>query len=102
MSRLQAERLGGTAAVRPRESECPAHERHRPGTVERLRLRPGAYAPGDDALRNRRYPPAARRRSEILESVLKDPRFEILLQLDSRIRGWPGDAGGRSGTVDHH
>ena len=57
---LQAERLGGAAALRPGESERAAHERHRPGRVERLRLRPGTDAPGDDALRHRRHPPACR------------------------------------------
>ena len=36
-----------------------------PEAVERIRVRPGADAPGDDALRHRRYPPAAGRRSAV-------------------------------------
>ena len=67
---LQTERLGGTAALRPGESARAAHERHRSRRVERLRLRPGADAPGDDALRHRRYPLAAERRSALPEAVL--------------------------------
>ena len=39
-----------------------------PERVERLRLRPGPDAPGDDALRHRRHPPAAGRRSAISDS----------------------------------
>ena len=49
-----------------------------PGTMERLRLRPGSDAPGDDALRHRRYSPVHERRSAFLEAVLSD---EVLLQL---------------------
>ena len=41
-----------------------------PGRVERLRLRPRPDAPGDDALRHRRHPAAAGRRSAIPGAVL--------------------------------
>ena len=54
---LQAERLGGAAALRAGAPQRAALRRHRPGEVERLRLRPRPYAAGDDALRDRRHPP---------------------------------------------
>ncbi len=47
-----------------------AHERHRPRGVERLRLRIGLDAPGDDALRHRRHPPIAGRRPQVSGAVL--------------------------------
>ena len=75
---LQTERLGGTAALRPGESERAAHERHRSRGVERLRLRPGPDAPGHDALRHRRHPPAAGRRSEVPGAVLTAPQSDAV------------------------
>src|SRR5439155_5374747 len=67
---VQAERLGGVAALRIGEPECAAHERHRPGRVGRLRLRFRSDAPGDDALRHRRYPPFAGWRSQVPGAIL--------------------------------
>src|ERR1035441_9755540 len=71
LSGLQAERLGGTPPLRPRQPQRSPHERHRPRRVERLRLRPGPHAPGHDALRHRRHPPFAGRRSAVSGAVLK-------------------------------
>src|SRR5258708_11373829 len=67
---MQAERLGGVAPVRPGASERAPDEQHRPRAVGRVRLRPGSYAAGDDALWNRRYPVDAGRGSSVLESIL--------------------------------
>ena len=50
--------------------ERAAHQRHRSGSVGRLRLRSRPDAPGDDAVRHRRYPPLARRRSALPGAVL--------------------------------
>ena len=74
MRRLQAERMGRAVGLRPGSPERAAHERHRPRAVERLRLRPRPYAPGDDALRNRRHPLPAERRSPLPEAVLEIPQ----------------------------
>jgi hypothetical protein len=67
---VQAERMGGTAAVWLGESQRAPHERDRPRRMGRLRLRTGTHSPGDDALRDRRHPPTARRRSQIPGAVL--------------------------------
>ena len=49
--------------------ERSADARHRSRAVGRFRLRPWSDAPGDDALRHRRYSPAHERRSALLESI---------------------------------
>src|SRR5579885_2526005 len=67
---VQTVGLGRTAALRPGASGRAAPRRRRSGGVERVRLRPGADAPGDDALRNRRYSPVHRRRSSVFAAVL--------------------------------
>src|SRR5690242_1150993 len=72
---VQAERLGRAAAVRAGESQRAAHERHRPRRVERIRIRARPDAPGDDALRDRRHPPASRRRPQIPGAVLSAMKF---------------------------
>ena len=83
---VQAERLGRAAAVRPGASERAAHGRHRPRAVERLRVRPRADAPGDDALRHRRHPPACR--AAICDSCDNSEvhSSEVLVQLVQRTR----------------
>src|ERR1019366_4856902 len=68
--RLQAQRLGGTAALRPGQPQCPAHQRHRSRAVGRFRLRPRPHAPRHDEVRHRRYPLPARRRSPLPGAVL--------------------------------
>ncbi len=57
-------------ALRSGASECAADERYRSGRVGRLRFRPWTDAAGHDALRNRRYPPIAGRRSAFPVAVL--------------------------------
>ncbi len=71
LSGVQAERLGGAAAVRAGASQRAARWRHRSGAVERVRLRTGADAAGDDALRHRRHPPAAVGRPAVPPAVLR-------------------------------
>src|ERR1700681_5038324 len=62
--------MGGAAALRPGASQRAAHERDRSRYVEWFRVRPGLDPPGDDALRHRRHPPIAGRRSQISGAVL--------------------------------
>src|ERR1017187_10373030 len=70
LSGLQAEWMGRAAALWAGQSQRAAHERHRSRRVERLRLRPGSHPPGHDALRHRRHPPVARRRSPFSAAIL--------------------------------
>src|SRR4051794_17131266 len=70
LRRMQAERMGGAAAVRAGASERDHQLRARPASVERICFWPGPDAAGHDALCHRRYPPAAKRRSAFPEPVL--------------------------------
>src|SRR5690349_20948019 len=70
MPGVQAERVGGADAVRAGASERAAAERDRSRSVGRVCVRAGPDAAGDDAVRNRRYPPASRRRSQVSGAVL--------------------------------
>ena len=98
---LQAERLGGTACragwcIRT----CCAWAASIPKSGTAL-LRPGPDAPGDDALRHRRHPPAAGRRPAISAAVLSAHADEVLLQLDPRTGRRPGCARARTRPAHH-
>src|SRR5271157_5031077 len=73
--------MGRVAPLRAGESQRAAHERHRSRRVERLRLRAGPHASGDDALRHRRHPPAAGRRSPFSTAILMKFSYNWIREL---------------------
>jgi len=64
--------------------------RRRSGALHRLRLRPGALAPGDAALRHRRHPPPDGRRRALPGAVLVSRTRSSLAKSEARSR--PGKA----------